>query len=142
MVGKSLVSWCEVSLHSCDQGIEVICGNLLRKSSRNFQPNSFEMDEKLMLKVSPWNRIIHFGNRGRLGPSYISELTMLDRIGDQAYRLKLPPKLKGFHDLFHVCYLWKCLIEEMSILPLDELRVDELKHLVEEPKAILDHETK
>lgn len=44
--------------------------------------------------------------------------------------------------MFHVCYLWKYLATEPSILPLDELQVDELKLLVEEPKAILERETK
>ena len=77
-----------------------------------------------------------------MGPRYIGPLIVSARIGEQAYKLKLPPELEGIHDVFHVCYLRKCLAEEPSILPLDELRVDESKRLVEKPVAILERETK
>ena len=95
-----------------------------------------------MLKVSPWKGIIRFGKRGKLGPRFIGPFVVLERIGDQAYNLELPPELNGIHNVFHVCYLRKCLSGEPSILPLEELRVDETKRLVEEPVAILDREIK
>lgn len=58
-------------------------------------------------------------------------------MGDRAYMLELPPWLEGIHDVLHVFYLWKCLIEEPSILPLDELQVDGSRRLVEESEALL-----
>lgn len=54
--------------------------------------------------------------------------------------LELPPGLKGIHNVFHVCYLLNCSVEEMIILTLDELSIDESKRLVEEPEAILERE--
>ena len=95
-----------------------------------------------MLKVSPWKGIIRFGKRGKLEPRFIGPFTVLERIREQAYKLELPQELEGIHNVFHVCYLRKCLADEPSILPLDELRVDEKKRLVEEPVAILDREIK
>lgn len=57
---------------------------------------------------------------------------MLECIDDRACRLELPLELEGIHDVFHICYLRKCLAEEPSSLPLDELQVDESEQLVEE----------
>lgn len=90
-------------------------------SNRKHRPKTFKVGKRLMLKVSPWKWIICFGKQGKLGPRYNSPLVMLEQVGDQAYRLELPPELKGIHDVFHVCYLRKFLAEEPSVLPLDEL---------------------
>ena len=38
------------------------------------RPKTFEVGEKLMLKVSPWKGIIQFGKRGKLGPRYIGPI--------------------------------------------------------------------
>ena len=63
---------------------------------------------------------------------------VLQRIGEQAYKLELPAELVGIHNVFHVCYLRKCLSEEPSVLPLEELSVQKDKILFEEPVEILD----
>ena len=67
---------------------------------------------------------------------------MLQRVGNQAYKLKLPEELNGIHDVFHVSYLRKCLFQEPSMIPLEKLRIVDDKRLFEEPVQILDRETK
>lgn len=100
------------------------------------QPKSFEVGEKVMLKVSPWKWIIRFGKREKLGPRFIGPFKVLQRIGNQTYKLELPAELDGIHNVFHVWYLRKCLYEELSVLPLVELRIYEYKRLFEEPEII------
>ncbi|KAG7571564.1 Ribonuclease H-like superfamily [Arabidopsis suecica] len=39
------------------------------------------------------------------------EFQVIERVGDVAYKLKLPPKLDAFHKVFHVSQLRKCLSE-------------------------------
>lgn len=56
--------------------------------------------------------------------------------------MELSADMEGIHDIFHVFYLQKWLVRESNIQQLDELRVHELKHLVEEPATILERETK
>ena len=58
---------------------------------------------------------------------------VLEQFNDQAFRLELPAGLERIQDVFHVFYFLMFLVQEPSILPLDELLVDESKHLVEEP---------
>lgn len=78
------------------------------------------------------------GKCSKLWSHFIGLFTLLERIKDQAYILELPPELEGIHNVFHVCYLHICLVEEPIILTLEELRVNEAKRVVKEPMTILD----
>ena len=55
-------------------------------SDQKHRPKTFEVGEKVMLKVSPWKGIIRFGKRGKLGRRFIDPLTVLERVGSQAYK--------------------------------------------------------
>ncbi|GJR41757.1 putative reverse transcriptase domain-containing protein [Tanacetum coccineum] len=62
--------------------------------------------------------------------------------GPEAYKLELPQELQGIHNTFHVSNLKKCLSDEDLIIPLDEVRIDEKLHFIEEPIEIMDREVK
>ncbi|GJZ41932.1 hypothetical protein Tco_0588818 [Tanacetum coccineum] len=55
-----------------------------------------------------------------------------------AYKLELPREPQGIHNTFHVLNLKKCLSDEDLIIPLDEVRIDEKLHFIEEPIKIMD----
>ena len=44
---------------------------------------------------------------GSYPPRFIGPFEILERIGEVAYRLALPPQLSGVHDVFHVSMLRK-----------------------------------
>ncbi|GJY84872.1 putative reverse transcriptase domain-containing protein [Tanacetum coccineum] len=77
----------------------------------------FQVGDSVMLKVSPWKGVVHFGKRGKLNPSQI-------------------------HNMFHVSNLKKCMSDESLVIPLEELRVDDKLHFVEEPVEVMDREIK
>nr|GEW17426.1 putative reverse transcriptase domain-containing protein [Tanacetum cinerariifolium] len=58
------------------------------------------------------------------------------------YRLRLPQELIGVHDTFHVSNLKKCLADVNLHIPLDEVKVNDKLHFVEEPIEIWDCEVK
>ncbi|GJU26731.1 hypothetical protein Tco_1165352 [Tanacetum coccineum] len=46
-------------------------------ADRRRKPLEFEVGDKVMLKVSPWKGVIHFGKRGKLNPRYIGSFKIL-----------------------------------------------------------------
>ncbi|GJU34766.1 putative reverse transcriptase domain-containing protein [Tanacetum coccineum] len=106
------------------------------------KPLEFEVGDKVMLKVSPWKGVVRFRKRRKLSPRYIGPFKILSRVGLVAYKLELPRELQGIHNTFHVSNLKKCLSDEDLIIPLDEVRIDEKLHFIEEPIEIMDREVK
>ncbi|GJX39739.1 putative reverse transcriptase domain-containing protein [Tanacetum coccineum] len=106
------------------------------------KPLEFEVGDKVMLKVSPWKGVVRFRKRGKLSPRYIGPFRILSRVGPVAYKLELPRELQGIHNTFHVSNLTKCLSDEDLIIPLDEVRIDEKLHFIEEHIEIMDREVK
>jgi hypothetical protein len=70
---------------------------------------SFEVRDFVYLKVSPMRGLRHFKVRGKLTPRFIGPFKILEKRGEVAYQLELPPQLSNVHDIFHVSQLKKCL---------------------------------
>ncbi|GJX12366.1 putative reverse transcriptase domain-containing protein [Tanacetum coccineum] len=82
------------------------------------KPLEFEVSDQVLLKVSPWKGVMHFGKKGKLAPRYVGPFEILERIGPVAYRLRLPEELSG------------------------EVKIDKTLCFVEEPVVIMDREVK
>ncbi|GJZ19076.1 putative reverse transcriptase domain-containing protein [Tanacetum coccineum] len=110
--------------------------NLKRK------PMEFQVGDRVMLKVSPWKGVVHFGKRGKINPKYVVPFKVLERVGDVAYKLELPKELSRVHNTFNVSNLNKCYADEQLVVPLDGQHIDDKLHVVEEPVEIMDREVK
>nr|GEW45925.1 putative reverse transcriptase domain-containing protein [Tanacetum cinerariifolium] len=106
------------------------------------KPLEFQEGNKVMLRVSPWKGVIHFGKQGKLHPRYIRPFKVLAKVGTVAYRLKLPQQQCRVHSMFHVSNLKKCLSDEPLAISLDEIHTDDKIHFVEQPMEIMDREVK
>ncbi|GJV99296.1 hypothetical protein Tco_1554548 [Tanacetum coccineum] len=103
------------------------------------KPLKFQVGDKVMLKVSPWKGVIHFGKRGKLNPRYVGPFKIITKVGTVAYRLELLEQLSRLHSTFYVSKLKKCIANEPLAISLDEIQVDEK---LEEPVEIMDRVVK
>ncbi|GJT34587.1 putative reverse transcriptase domain-containing protein [Tanacetum coccineum] len=110
--------------------------NLKRKSME------FQVGNRVMLKVSPWKGVVHFGKQGKLNSRYVGPFKVLEKVRAIAYKLELPQELSRVHNTFHVSNLKKCYANEPLAVPLDGLHIDDKLHFIEEPVEIMDHEVK
>jgi hypothetical protein len=62
-----------------------------------------------------------FKVKGKLDPRYVGPFKIVDRRGEVAYQLELPPQLSDVHDVFHMSHLKKCLRVPEEQLPMEEL---------------------
>ncbi|GKF17387.1 retrotransposon protein, putative, ty3-gypsy subclass, partial [Tanacetum coccineum] len=105
-------------------------------------PQTDGQSDYVLLKVSHWKGVVHFGNKGKLAPRFFGPFEIIEKVGPVAYRLDLPEELNGLHDTFHVSNLKKCLVDATLQVPLDEIRVDAKLNFMEEPMEILEREFK
>jgi hypothetical protein len=99
---------------------------------------SFEVGDFVYLKVSPMRGTYRFKVKGKLAPRYVGPFKIVDRRGDVAYQLELPPQLSDMHDVFHVSQLKKCLRVLEEQLPMEELDLGGDLTYSEKPVKILD----
>nr|GEW86166.1 hypothetical protein [Tanacetum cinerariifolium] len=106
------------------------------------KPIEFQIGDRVMLKVSPWKGVVHYGKQGKLNPKFVRPFKVLDKVGTVAYKLKLPQELSRVHNRFHVSNLKECHADEPLVVPLDGLHFDDKLHFMEEPVGIMDQEVK
>ena len=57
------------------------------------RPLASEASDHVFLKISPRRGLMRCGKSGKLSPRFIGPFEILERIGEVAYRLALPPQL-------------------------------------------------
>jgi hypothetical protein len=104
---------------------EILCiAQSRQKSYANHRRRelSFEVGDFVYLKVSPMRGLHCFKVQGKLTPRFSGPFKILEKRGEVAYQLELPPQLSDVHDVFHVYQLKKCLRvpeEKISMEDLD-----------------------
>jgi hypothetical protein len=77
------------------------------------------------LKVSPMRGLCRFKVRGKLTLRFIGPFKILEKRGEVAYQLELPPQLSDVHGIFHVSQLKKCLCVPEEQLLMEDLDAGE-----------------
>jgi hypothetical protein len=81
----------------------------------------FEVGDFVYLKVSPMRGLRYFKVRGKLAPRFIGPFKILEKRGEVAYQLELPPQLSNVNDVFHVSQLKNCLCVPEEQIPMKDL---------------------
>ncbi|GAB2268533.1 hypothetical protein Dimus_038722 [Dionaea muscipula] len=102
------------------------------------RPLEFSVGDHVFLKVTPRRGHSRFGKGGKLAPRFVGPFEILQRIGEVAYRLALPPSMEGVHDVFHVSMLRKYEPDPSHVLDWENLDVEPDASFEERPLQILD----
>ncbi|GKA03774.1 putative reverse transcriptase domain-containing protein [Tanacetum coccineum] len=75
----------------------------------------FQVGDRVMLKVSPWKRVVRFGKRRKLNPRYVGSFKVLEK---------------------------KCYSDEPLAMPLEGIHIGDKLQFLEEPIEIMEREIK
>ncbi|KAM1370587.1 hypothetical protein ACFX2F_041029 [Malus domestica] len=131
------------------QNVQVIKSNMKaaqdRQKSladRHTTDRVYNVGDWVFLKLSPWRGVVRFGKRGKLSPRYIGPYVIIERVGEVAYRLELPPELSKVHNVFHVSMLRYYISDPSHVIPPQPLEINPDLTYDEEPVTILDWKDK
>ncbi|XP_062119367.1 uncharacterized protein LOC133833126, partial [Humulus lupulus] len=102
----------------------------------------FQVGDHVFLRVSPLRGVRRFGVKGKLSPRFVGPFEILERVGQVAYRLALPPSLSGVHNVFHVSMLRKYVSDTTHVLRYEDLELQTNLSYEERPVQILDRKDK
>ncbi|XP_020272408.1 uncharacterized protein LOC109847588 [Asparagus officinalis] len=104
--------------------------------------NRLPPGDHVFLKISPNRDTICFGRHEKLNPRYVRPFDVLEKIGEVAYRLGLPPALAEVHDLFHVSQLQRYVRDPSHVIDFSDIEVRPDLTYEKQPVAILDRREK
>ena len=143
-VGESSITGPDL-IRDTSKKVSLIQQHLLTAQSRQKtyadvrrRPLEFEVGDHVFLKVMPKRGVVRFRKRGKLSPRFIDSFKILERIGNVAYRLALPPNMSGAHEVFHVSMLRKYTPDPAHVMDWGQIEVDTDGTFEEGPVCILD----
>ncbi|XP_022852065.1 uncharacterized protein LOC111373722, partial [Olea europaea var. sylvestris] len=99
---------------------------------------SFNVGDKVFLKVAPMKGVLRFGKKGKLQPRFIGPFEILQKVGNAAYRIALPPDLSAIHNVFHVSMLRQYVSDPSHVVNYQPLDIKSNMTYEEKPVSILD----
>jgi hypothetical protein len=115
----------EKQVHMVKENLRVTQSRQKSYADHRRREISFDVGDFVYLKVSPMGGLRRFKIRGKLAPRFIGPFKILEKQGEVAYQLELPPQLSDVHGVFHVSQLKKCLCVPEEQIPMEDLNAKE-----------------
>jgi hypothetical protein len=100
--GPDLVKEAKATVSRIQENLRAARSRQESYANKRCRPLEFTVEDHVYLKVSPMKGMKRFGMKGKLAPRYIALFPILEKCGNVAYKLELPPSLAGVHDIFHI----------------------------------------
>jgi hypothetical protein len=136
--GPDVLDAVEKKVHMVRENLRVTQSRQKSYADHRRRELSFEVGDFVYLKVSPMRALHRFKVRGELASSFIGPFKILEKRGEVAYLLELPPQLSDVYDVFHVSQLKKCLRVPKEQIPMEDLDDKEDLSYQEHPVRILE----
>jgi len=96
----------------------------------------------VFLRVTPITGVGRALKSKKLTPRFIGPYQILERIGEVAYRVALPPSLANLHEVFHVSQLRRYIHDPSHVVQIDDVQVRDNLTVETSPMRIEDRELK
>jgi hypothetical protein len=114
--GPDIIKEAEAIVCHIQENLKAVKSRQETYANKRCRPLEFEVRDHVYLRVSPMKGVKRFGVKGKLASRYIGPIPILEKCGNVAYKLNLPPSLVGVHDIFHMSQLKKCLKALMDVV--------------------------
>ncbi|XP_027067816.1 uncharacterized protein [Coffea arabica] len=102
----------------------------------------FVVGDLVFIKITPLKARLMSGKGKNLQPRFVGSYKVIQRVGNVAYKLKLPPSLSQIHNVFHVSMPKKYHPDPSHILQPESIEIDEALTYEEKPVKLLDSKVK
>jgi hypothetical protein len=107
--GTDLIDEAEATVRCIQDNLKTMKLHQQSYANKRHRPLEFKIGYHVYLRILSMKGMKRFGMKGKLAPRYIGHFPILENCGPVTYKLELPPSLSGFHDIFHMSQLKKCL---------------------------------
>jgi hypothetical protein len=97
--GPEVLKDAETQVQMIQENLKIAQSRQKSYADKRRRDLSFEIGDFVYLKVSPMRDTRRFKVKGKLAPRYVSPFKIMDRKGEMAYQLELPPQLSDVHDV-------------------------------------------
>ncbi|GJT69449.1 putative reverse transcriptase domain-containing protein [Tanacetum coccineum] len=87
--GQDFINEIHEKIIQIKKRIQAACDRQKSYADRRCKPLEFQYGDKVMLKVSLWKGVIHFGKRGKLNPHYIRPFKIVAKVGETVLHIDL-----------------------------------------------------
>ncbi|XP_022870128.1 uncharacterized protein LOC111389441 [Olea europaea var. sylvestris] len=102
----------------------------------------FIVGDQVFLKIAPMKGVMRFGKKGKLSPRNIDPFTIIERIGNVAYKLDLPSSMSQVHNVFLISMLRKYIGNPSHVLRKKSMEIKPDLTYEEKSVKILQREIK
>ncbi|XP_022880950.1 uncharacterized protein LOC111398254 [Olea europaea var. sylvestris] len=136
ILGPELVEKTIEAIYKIRSRIKTVQDRQKSYADKRIKELTFEIGEKVFLKVAQIKGILRFGKKGKVSPRFIDPFEILEKIGNVAYRLALLPDLSAMHNVFHISMLRKYISDPNHLVNVQSLDVQSDMTYEEAPAVI------
>ncbi|GJZ61468.1 putative reverse transcriptase domain-containing protein [Tanacetum coccineum] len=91
LIGPELVQETTKKISQIKDRLKDACDRQKSYADKKRKPLEFSVGDYVLLKVSPWKGVVHFGKKEKLAPRFVGPFEVIEKIGPVAYQLDLGP---------------------------------------------------
>ncbi|XP_071902715.1 uncharacterized protein [Coffea arabica] len=145
ILDPTIISWIE----EANEKVKLVCQTIqtIQSHQKSYADNrrkdlEFTVGNLVFLKITPLKVSLMSGRGKKLQPRFVGPYKIIQRVGNVAYKLELPPSLSRIHNVFHVSTLKKYHPDPSHILQSESIEIDEIFTYEEKPVKLLDRKVK